>query len=133
MKIEAAKIQDDFLQWAFKNVINKYNIVMIKFKDLKIGDIVSTLGYGVEYEITRIETSGNSTLNEGYMRLYYNNDWSYFSVLENKYYDDCGNSESPRFITPKENLKEFQVIYKAGIKKGEMDFKNKIKKLFEIE
>ena len=105
---------------------------MIKFKDLKIGDIVATLDGGVEYKITRIETSENSTLNEGYMRLCYNNGWSYFSVLKNRYYD-CGDYPSPIFITPKENLKELQAIYEAGIKKGEKDFKYKIKSLFEIK
>ena len=106
---------------------------MIKFKDLKVGDIVSSLDDGTDYEITRIETSENSTLNEGYMRLCYNNGWSYFSVRENRYYDNCGDSESPIFITPKENLKELQAIYKAGIKKREKDFKYKIKSLFEIK
>ena len=106
---------------------------MIQFKDLKVGDIVSTLDNGIGYKITRIDTSENSTLNEGYMRLYYDNGWSYFSVLENRYYYDSGDYASTSFITPKENLMELQAIYKAGIKKGEMDFKNKIKKLFEIE
>lgn len=67
------------------------------------------------------------------MRLCYDNGWSYFSVLENRYYYKCGDYASTRFITPKENLKELQAIYKAGIKKGQKDFKNKIKRLFEIE
>lgn len=103
---------------------------MKQFKDLKVGDVVMNLDYNIEYKIKNIETHENSSLVSSWMRLYY--DGGSFTVKEHKYCHDCGNSENPRFITPKENLEEFRNVYKTGIEKGVRDFKDSVKTLFEI-
>lgn len=103
---------------------------MKQFKSLKIGDVVMNLEYNIEYKIKYIETHENSTLVSGCMRLYH--DDGCFCVYEHKYCHNCGNSENPEFITPKENLDEFRNVYKTGIEKGVRDFKYSVKTLFEI-
>ena len=52
---------------------------------------------------------------------------------EEGYCEDLGDFNNPHFITPKENLAVFQEIYKSGIRKGEMDFKQQVLNLFRID
>ena len=106
---------------------------MKRFKDLEVGDVIVELGYNTEYTITHIDTHDNSSLISGRRRLYYNDGWSSFVVDEDRYCEDRGDFDNPRFITPKENSMEFQEVYKSGIRKGEMDFKCKVLNLFGID
>ena len=105
---------------------------MKQFKDLKVGDIVTRLDYNIDYVIKRIETHENSSLNEGFMRLYYGDYNDSFIVLEFKYCENLREWYNPDFITPKENLNEFRDVYKSGIEKGKNDFKTSVLNLFEL-
>lgn len=106
---------------------------MKQFKYLKVGDIVTRLDYNIDYVIKRIETHENSSLNEGFMRLYYSDYNDFFSVLEFKYCENLGEWYNPDFITPKENLDVFREVYKSGIEKGKNDFKTSVLNLFGID
>jgi hypothetical protein len=106
---------------------------MKQFKDLKVGDVVTHLDYNIEYVIKRIETHENSSLNEGFMRLYYGDYNNSFSVHEFKYCENLREWYNPDFITPKENLDVFREVYKSGIEKGKNDFKSSVLSLFGID
>lgn len=106
---------------------------MKQFKDLKVGDVITSIDYSLDYEITKIENSKNSTVTDGFLYLYCkNNPWP-FSVRDDRYYYNVSRLDCPNLITPKENYKELQPLYRSGIRKGETDFKSKIKSLFEEE
>lgn len=105
---------------------------MKQFKDLKVGDVVTHLSYNIEYVIKRIETHENSSLNEGFMRLYYSDYNNFFSVHESKYCENLREWYNPDFITPKENLDAFREVYESGIEKGKNDFKTSVLNLFEM-
>jgi len=106
---------------------------MKQFKDLKVGDVLTRLDYNIDYVIKRIETHENSSLNEGFMRLYYGDYNDSFSVLEFKYCENLREWYNPDFITPKENLDVFREVYKSGIEKGKNDFKTSVLNLFGID
>lgn len=106
---------------------------MKQFKDLKVGDVIIRLDYNIDYVIKRIETHENSSLVKGFMKLYYGNYNEFFVVHNFKYCENLGKWYNPDFITPKENLNDFQEVYKSGIKKGEIDFKHQVLNLFEID
>jgi hypothetical protein len=105
---------------------------MKQFKDLKVGDVVTRLDCNIVYVIKRIETHENSSLVEGFMRLYYGDYNNSFVVNDFKYYENLKAWYNPDFITPKENLDVFREIYKSGIEKGKNDFKTSILSLFEL-
>ena len=86
---------------------------------------------GTTQEITKIENSKNSTVTDGFLLLYYKNSSWPFSVRGDKYYYDVGRMACPHLITPKENYKELEPLYRTGIRTGEINFKSKIKSLFE--
>lgn len=104
---------------------------MKQFKDLRVGDVISSLDYNIDSEIIKIENSKNSTVTDGSLLLYCDNYAFPFSVYDDKYYYDVGRRDCPNLITPKENYRELESLYKRGIRKGETDFKSKIKTLFE--
>ncbi len=110
---------------------------MKQFKDLKVGDVIVELGYSIEHTITRIDSHDNSSLNSGFRRFYYGEKigaWCSLVVRnEEGYCEDLGDFNNPNFVTPKENLTVFQEVYKAGIRKGEMDFKQQVLNLFRID
>jgi hypothetical protein len=106
---------------------------MKQFKDLKVGDVVTHLDYNIEYVIKRIETHENSSLNEGFMRLYYGDYNKSFSVYESKYCENLREWYNPDFITPKENLDVLREVYESGIEKGKNDFKASVLRLFDID
>lgn len=105
---------------------------MKQFKDLKVGDVVTHLGYNIEYVIKRIETHENSSLVEGAMRLYYGDYNQSFIVHEFKHCENLREWYNPDFITPKENLNELREVYESGIEKGKNDFKTSVLNLFEM-
>lgn len=105
---------------------------MKQFKDLKVGDVVTHLGYNIEYVIKRIETHENSSLNEGFMRLYYGDYNQFFVVSTFKYCENLREWYNPDFIIPKENLDAFREVYESGIEKGKNDFKTSVLNLFEM-
>lgn len=106
---------------------------MKQFKDLTIGDIVTRLEHNIDYVIKRIETHENSSLVEGFIRLYYGDYNKSFVVHEFKYCENLGEWYNPDFITPKENVDEFRDVYKSGIEKGKNDFKTSVLNLFGID
>ena len=111
-------------------------IIMKQFKDLKVGDVIVELDYNIEHTITRIDSRDNSSLNSGFRRFYYGEGISVRCILvrnEEGYCEDLGDFNNPNFVTPKENLTIFQEVYKAGIRKGEMDFKQQVLNLFRID
>lgn len=105
---------------------------MKTFGELKVGDIVVHISSGCKRTITQILTSDGNGLSPGYIKLYYNEGWSYFCVPAHCYCHDDGWRGLKDYITPEQNYPIFEQIYRTGYNDGENDIKCKFKNLFDI-